>query len=223
MLTNFSPPPVYLDQSADDVAAVKRVLNGQPAAFEVLVGRYQHIMFNVALRMLGDYEDARDAAQNTFVKAYEKLGTYDPERRFFSWMYRILMNECLNLRRRPATEPLVDTETPSNSSGVEAVEAAERKRDVRQAILSLSPAYREVIVLRHFASLSYEQMSEAISALVELGIAQREVVEAHRDGLRVALDLRLGRARHQGDQLLEGRRQVGLTQADYHEAELGRR
>jgi RNA polymerase sigma-70 factor, ECF subfamily len=154
---------VYLDQSAEDGAAVKRCLDGEPAAFEVLVGRYQQVMFNVALRMLGNYEDARDAAQNTFVKAYEKLGTYDAERRFFSWIYRILMNECLNLRRRPATEQLVDTESAvSQSSGADTVEAAERKRDVRQAILSLSPAYREVIVLRHFAALSYEQMSEAI-------------------------------------------------------------
>jgi len=154
---------VYLDQSAEDGAAVKRILNGESEAFEVLVGRYQHIMFNVALRMLGNYEDARDAAQNTFVKAYEKLGTYDAERRFFSWIYRILLNECLNLRRRPATEQLEGTEAavPGSSEG-DAMESAERKRDVRHAILSLSPAYREVIVLRHFASLSYEQMSEAI-------------------------------------------------------------
>ena len=163
LLTNFLSRPVYLDQSAEDEAAVKRCLNGEPAAFEVLVGRYQRIMFNVALRMLGDYEDARDASQNTFVKAYEKLGTYDPERRFFSWIYRILMNECLNLRRRPATEQLAYTEAVvSDSSDADTVEAAERKRDVRQAILALSPAYREVIVLRHFAALSYEQMSEAI-------------------------------------------------------------
>jgi RNA polymerase sigma-70 factor, ECF subfamily len=163
LLTNFSPRSVYLDQSLDDGAAVKRCLNGEPAAFEVLVGRYQHIMFNVAYRMLGDYEDARDATQNSFVKAYEKLGTYDQGRRFFSWMYRILMNECLNLRRRPATEQLADSEaTVSDASDVDAVERAERKRDVRNAILSLSPAYREVIVLRHFAALSYEQMSEAI-------------------------------------------------------------
>jgi RNA polymerase sigma-70 factor (ECF subfamily) len=163
LLTNFSSQSVYLDQSADDGAAVKRCLTGEPAAFEVLVGRYQHIMFNVALRMLGDYEDARDAAQNTFVKAFEKLGTYDQERRFFSWLYRILVNECLNLRRRPATEPLGDNEPAmSESFDADAVETAERKRDVRQAILSLSPAYREVIVLRHFAALSYEQMSDAI-------------------------------------------------------------
>ena len=163
MLTNFSSRPVYLDQSVDDGAAVQRCLNGEPAAFEALVGRYQQIMFNVALRMLGDYEDARDAAQNTFVKAYEKLGTYDPERRFFSWIYRILMNECLNLRRRPATGLLGDSgDMVMDPSGADAVETAERKRDVRHAILSLSPAYREVIVLRHFAALSYEQMSEAI-------------------------------------------------------------
>ena len=163
LLTNFSARRVYLDQSADDGAAVKRCLNGEPAAFEVLVERYQHIMFNVAFRMLGNYEDARDATQNTFVKAYEKLGTYDQERRFFSWIYRILMNQCLNLRRRPATEQLGDIQeaVPEPSDG-DAVEAAERKRDVRHAILSLSPAYREVIVLRHFAALSYDQMSEAI-------------------------------------------------------------
>jgi RNA polymerase sigma-70 factor (ECF subfamily) len=163
LLTNFSPPTVYLDQSVDDEVAVRRCLNGDAAAFEALVGRYQHIMFNVALRMLGDYEDARDAAQNTFVKAYEKLGTYDPARRFFSWIYRILLNECLNLRRRPATERLGDAgDAVPDCSDADAVETAERKRDVRHAILSLSPAYREVIVLRHFAALSYEQMSEAI-------------------------------------------------------------
>lgn len=163
MLTNFSSQPVYLNQSVDDAAAVKRCLNGESAAFEALVTRYQQVMFNVALRMLGNYEDARDATQNTFVKAFEKLRTYDPERRFFSWIYRILMNECLNLRRRPATELLGDTEaTLADRSDADAVEVAERKRDVKHAILSLSPAYREVIVLRHFAALSYDEMSEAI-------------------------------------------------------------
>jgi RNA polymerase sigma-70 factor (ECF subfamily) len=138
-------------------------LSGEPGAFEILVARYQQVMFNVALRTLCDYEDAKDAAQNTFVKAYEKLGTYDPERRFFSWIYRILINECLNLRRRPASQLLgASDDAIADSSDADAVEMAERKRDVKQAILSLSPAYREVIVLRHFALLSYEEMSEAI-------------------------------------------------------------
>jgi RNA polymerase sigma-70 factor (ECF subfamily) len=153
-----------LDQSVDDAEAVRRCLNGEPGAFDTLVARYQQGLFNFAFRMLGDYEEARDAAQNTFVKVYEKLGSYDPQRRFFSWLYRILMNECLNLRRRPAAD--------SFSGGIElavadrtapdAVEAAERRRAVKQAILALQPDYREVIVLRHFAALSYEEMSDAI-------------------------------------------------------------
>jgi RNA polymerase sigma-70 factor (ECF subfamily) len=153
-----------MDQSVDDAAAVRRCLNGEPAAFETVVTRYQQVLFNVAFRMLGDYEDARDAAQNTFVKAYGKLATYDPERRFFSWIYRILMNECLNLRRRPAIHLLGERteDAVAEHAMPDVVEAAERRRDVKQALLTLSPDYREVIVLRHFAALSYEEMSDAI-------------------------------------------------------------
>ena len=165
LLTNFSSQAVYLDQSMDDAAAVRRCLAGDQAAFETLVARYERVLFNVAFRMLGDYEEARDAAQSTFVKVYEKLGTYDPERRFFSWMYRILMNECLNLRRRPAAGPFADgisDAVADRAPAPDAVETAERRRDVKHAILALPPDYREVIVLRHFAALSYEEMSEAI-------------------------------------------------------------
>lgn len=164
LITNFPGRLVYFEQAADDGAAVRRCLAGDSAAFEQIVARYQQVLFTVALRMLGDEEDARDAAQNTFVKVFQKLGTYDPKHRFFSWIYRILVNECLNERRRPSlvrtSEPLEDDAVPS--SDTDAVEAAERRNAVRKAILSLPEPYREVIVLRHFAALSYEEMSEAI-------------------------------------------------------------
>ena len=164
LLTNFSSQSVYLDQSVTDAAAARRCLEGDHAAFEAIVGRYQQVLFNVALRMLGDHEEARDAVQNTFVKAYEKLGTYDPQRRFFSWIYRILTNECLNLRRRSSIHSLGERmdDEPAGGTAPDAVEAAERRRDVKHAILGLSPDYREVIVLRHFAALSYDEMSDAI-------------------------------------------------------------
>jgi len=155
---------VYFEQAVDDSAAVRRCLSGDSAAFDQIVARYQQVLFTVALRMLGDEEDARDATQNTFVKVFQKLGTYDPKHRFFSWIYRILVNECLNERRRPSlvrtSEPLEDDAVPS--SDTDAVEAAERRNAVRKAILSLPEPYREVIVLRHFAALSYEEMGEAI-------------------------------------------------------------
>jgi len=113
--------------------------------------------------MLGDEEEARDAAQNTFVKVFEKLATYDPRHRFFSWIYRILVNECLNVRRRPgAARTSAIEDDAAIGSDVDAVEAAEKRAAVKQAILDLPAAYREVIVLRHFAALSYGEMSEAI-------------------------------------------------------------
>lgn len=167
--TNFSAAAVYLDQSLDDARIVRQCLDGDGAAFAALVDRYQGVLYNVAHRMLGNEEDARDAAQNAFIKAYEKLATYDPDRRFFSWLYRILTNECLNVRRRPAMLALgADTEAAADRhKAPDGVEAAERRRDVKRAILSLPPAYREVIVLRHFGSLSYEEMSDAIGVPVK--------------------------------------------------------
>ncbi len=75
----------------------------------MLVTRYQKVMYTVALRMLGNSEDARDATQDAFVKAYQHLATFDSRYRFYSWMYRILVNECLNVNRdRRSEEPLND-------------------------------------------------------------------------------------------------------------------
>lgn len=153
---------VYFQETADETALVGRAVAGDAGAFESLVECYQRVAFTVALRMLGDYEDARDATQNAFVKVYENLDTYDPRYRFFSWMYRILLNECLNARRaRRPTEP-VDTERPDEGERQDGVEEAERRRDVRAAVLALPVPYREVIVLRHFAAMSYEEMSAAL-------------------------------------------------------------
>ena len=157
---------MYFHQNTDDAAIVRRCLAGETEAFETLVEEYQRLAFTVALRMLGDYEDARDATQSTFVKAFEKLHSYDPSRRFFSWIYRILMNECLNVRRarRPVEE--ISAEQPTAATG-DAAEAAERRRDVRAALLALPAHYREVIVLRHFAQMSYEEISSSLGVPVK--------------------------------------------------------
>ena len=160
--TNFSTGAVYFQKDLDDAALVRRCLEGDTAAFEVLVNEYQRVAFTVALRMLGDYEDARDATQSTFVKAFEKLASYEPSYRFFSWMYRILVNECLNVRRRRHPVDELTAERPSEMPCADAVEAAERHRDVKAALLGLPLHYREVIVLRHFAQMSYEEMSVAL-------------------------------------------------------------
>jgi RNA polymerase sigma-70 factor (ECF subfamily) len=145
----------------DDAAVVARCLAGEHNAYEAIVTRYQKGLFNVALRMLGNYEDARDATQTAFIKAYEHLDSFNPEQRFFNWLYRILKNECLNsLRGRRAAEP-VSPGLPA-TNGADPVEERERHQAVQSALLTLSMEYREVVVLRHFTDLSYDEIAATL-------------------------------------------------------------
>ncbi|HKW00158.1 MAG TPA: RNA polymerase sigma factor [Vicinamibacterales bacterium] len=146
----------------DDASLVARCLRGDQGAFEPLVTKYERVLFSVALRLVGNYEDARDATQNAFVRAYEHLDTFDPARKFFSWIYRIVVNECLNLRRaRHPNEPLADTlESPGGA--FDALAAAEASDRIQAALMALTPEYRVVVVLRHFVDMSYEEISDVL-------------------------------------------------------------
>lgn len=152
-----------------DAELVARCLRGETEAFEPLVERYQRPLFNLAWRMLGDREDARDVVQGAFVKAWEKLPGFDPRYRFFSWMYRIVVNESLNARER--RRPTVPLAAGLRAAGgpEEALRGRERADSLQAALLSLSADDRQVIGLRHFAELSYAEIGEA------LGLAEKTV------------------------------------------------
>jgi len=146
----------------DDVVLVERCLGGDAAGFRPLVERYQKVLFTVAVRMLGDREEATDATQTAFVRAYEKLATYDRGHKFFSWLYRILVNECLNVRRaRRLSEPL-DPKLVAEDDAGQAARRAELRANVQTALIQLPKPYREVVVLRHFAEMSYREMAETL-------------------------------------------------------------
>jgi len=153
---------VYLGVGTEDEEVlIRRCLAGEPDAFEPLVERYHRPLYRAAVRMLGDREEARDATQTAFLKAYKGLPSCDPRRRFFSWIYRILVNDCLNvLRARHPTEPLDE----DAAYGIELNNAgpADAKRRVRSAIRRLSAAQREVILLRHFAEMRYDEVAAAL-------------------------------------------------------------
>ena len=154
-----APTPVLrVEQEEDDLLG--RCLDGDGGAFGELIDRYQRVLFNVSLRMVGNREDARDITQTVFLKAYENLGSFDRKHRFFSWVYRITINESLNhLSKNRRLEPL-DEALQSRECGPEEDCDRHQLRDSIQAALSrLSPDYRQVIVLRHFAELSYQEMS----------------------------------------------------------------
>jgi RNA polymerase sigma-70 factor (ECF subfamily) len=149
--------------AADEGALVQRTLEGDERAYAELVKAHERVLYNLALRIVSNREDARDLTQVVFVKAYRKLSTFDRRHRFFSWIYRIMINESLNLvqRRRPQ-EPLDERMTSPARSPEQEWETEEVGGMVRRAVLQLSGDHRDAIVLRHFLLLSHREISELL-------------------------------------------------------------
>jgi RNA polymerase sigma-70 factor (ECF subfamily) len=162
---------VYLQVGTEDERnLIQRCLDGDASAFEPLVERYHRPLFRVAARMLGDREEARDVTQTAFLKAYVSLASCDAERRFFSWIYRIVVNECLNtLRSRRSMQPVPLDQLQRTAAPGDGAEAGERHARIRQALLQLTAEQRDVIVMRHFAELSYAEIA------ADLGMPEKTV------------------------------------------------
>ena len=168
-----------------DEQLVRSCLEGDRKSFEQLVERYERPIFNLALRMVGNAEDARDVAQNTFVAAFRKLATFDPDRRFFSWIYRIAIHESLDLLGRRQPHEPIDAGRPAAGGGPDAaLDSAERTAAVTRALMGLPPDQRSVVVLRHYRNCTYREMAEI------LGIPEKTVKSrlfTARQALRQAL------------------------------------
>jgi RNA polymerase sigma-70 factor, ECF subfamily len=145
----------------EELAAVERCLSGESRAFETIVDSYQRVLFNVALRMVNDRDDAQDVVQAAFLKAYEKLRTYDRRRKLFSWIYRIVVNECLDQLARRKRQGPVDGDEPGRGPD-DTLEEREVEAVIGAALLDLSVDYRGVIILRHFVHLSHREMSRVL-------------------------------------------------------------
>lgn len=149
----------------DDRKLVERCRGGDRAAFTQLVVRYQRPVYNAAFWVLRRAEDASDVSQIVFLKMTERLDDYDPKYRFFSWIYRIALNESLNLlRRRGREEPLDESFERADEGGdpESLLGAAERAQRVQRALLAMSTNDRMVLTLRHFSECSYEEMAHIL-------------------------------------------------------------
>lgn len=148
----------------DDQALVRKCLAGETEAFGELIDRHQRALFNTALRMTGDSEEAADLTQGAFVKAYEKLDSYRPEHKFFSWIYRILVNETINALKQRRQQQGLDMEPESSDPTPDELhETNVRNLRIETALRELSFDYRLVIVLRYFNDMSYQEMSEILA------------------------------------------------------------
>jgi RNA polymerase sigma-70 factor (ECF subfamily) len=159
---------------------IERVLGGERDAFRVLVERYQGRAYALAIRVLRDEDRANDAVQEGFIKAYSALGSFEGRSSFFTWLYRLVMNQCLDLRRRDKSDRQVEWEDggpvemqPEASAlpvpevdGVSfAPAAAMMRKELREAIdaaiAQLPETTRETLVLREVDGLSYAEIAEA--------------------------------------------------------------
>jgi len=140
------------------------VLDGDTGAFDEIVRHYQPAVYNAALRIVRDAEDAADIAQIAFVKAFEKLDTYNVQHRLFSWIYRIAVNEAINHSRRAKRSEeyesgitQVNHITPLDQCTDEDV-----AKQLDNAIKVLPMDYRIVIVLRHYHDFTYREIAAIV-------------------------------------------------------------
>lgn len=166
-----------------DEACVERCIHGDIEAFGTLIERYQRPIFAAVLHMVDNYEDARELTQQVFMKAFERLSGFDRGRKFFSWLYRIAVNESINHIRARRPHETLDEERPGFPT-VAPMESLERTQSVRAAVLALQPEYRAVIVLRHFLDCSYEEAAEMLQIPVK---TVRSRLFSARQLLRTAL------------------------------------
>lgn len=163
----------------EDLALVRRCQEGKLGAFQELVERYEGRIYTLACSIVGDREAARDAAQEAFIRAYQALPDFRMESGFYTWLYRIAVNACLNAarkeRRRPdnvsletlmesgriASERLFGSSPPEND-----IERAQLQEAIQSVLNSLSADHRAVVVLKDIEDLSQEEIAEALGCSV---------------------------------------------------------
>lgn len=165
--TAGSPP---LEETLDgpaDADVVAHCLGGDKEAFALLVERYQRRAFWVAYNLLGNAEESQDVTQDAFVRAYRSLDRFDPQRKFYTWFYRIVANLAIDrLRRRSvaravALEDLGDSIAAGSDPG-EPLEQGETRRLVRETLESLPPKFKAVMVLRDIEGLSCKEIAPVL-------------------------------------------------------------
>ena len=157
-----------------DEQIVERALAGDPEAFGEIVSRWERKIFALAYGILGGAEEARDATQETFIAAYRNLGGFRGEAKVSSWLHRIAVNQCITRQRRARVRAETGLEdeagaagehflsTKEHASPARSAERRERTEAVRRAVASLPQELREVVVLKEFEELTFQEISDAL-------------------------------------------------------------
>jgi RNA polymerase sigma-70 factor (ECF subfamily) len=172
-----------------DERLVELSLDGDEGAFGVLVRRYQRRLTAFLGQLVGDMELARELSQEAFVRAWSALERFDPRYRFSTWLFRIAHNLGIDQLRRRRLKTVSLYRTDSEGSEVELIlpdadkdplghlENTTLASELRDVIDGLRPEYRELVLLRHFAGLSYQEIAEFKS--MPLGTVKNKLFRAH--------------------------------------------
>jgi RNA polymerase sigma-70 factor, ECF subfamily len=156
------------EPGADDCLLIQRFLAGEETAFDLLVRRHYQRIDRLAQLVVANPMAAEDIAQEAFLRAYRALPRFRGEASFYSWLYRITLNLCLNYLRRQPRVSSVEADVPPSPTDAAADPAAlledrERQRLIRGAIDALPPHYRVTVVLRELEGLSYQEIADLLS------------------------------------------------------------
>jgi RNA polymerase sigma-70 factor (ECF subfamily) len=179
------------EREADQEEAhlVRKIRAGQKNLFSLLVERYKNRAFLIALSLVNDREDAMDLAQDAFMKSFRGLSTFDDSRPFFPWFYRILRNACLthlkrkglvkkqSLSTRDPDSPDIDIEDRSFDPQM-IVDRNEVKEKVWEAFNRLDLKGREIIMMRHFQNMTYEEIAQALD--IPIGTVMSRLFHARK-------------------------------------------
>jgi RNA polymerase sigma factor (sigma-70 family) len=158
--------------SLPDEELARRFRDGDAAAFESLLDRYSRSIYNFALRLLGDPADADDAAQQTFIQAFESLPVARPEASLRPWLFQVARNKCIDMMRKRRTVPLSSLERADSEVQIDPADTAplpaqlyehEELQDIlRDAIASLPVRTREVVLMRYVGDLTFAEIGQAL-------------------------------------------------------------
>lgn len=163
-----------METATSDEQMVERALSGDGEAFGEIVRRWERRIFALSFGMLGREEDARDATQETFLAAFRNLRGFRGEAKVSSWLHRIAVNQCITRQRRAKvrSETALEDEAerdasvfalPIDVSPARTAEHQERSQAVRRAVCSLPPDLRQVVVMKEFEELTFQEIADALS------------------------------------------------------------
>lgn len=183
-----------MTEQSNDRQILKKFKNGDISAFEELVLKYQDRIYNLCRNMLGNTHDAEDAAQDTFIKAYQNLDNFRPEASFYTWLYRIAVNTCLDYKKKPFFESFVkkadegeefiDEPASDRPSPEKLYESKQIGLALHNSIRKLPSKLRTAIVLKEIEGLSYEEIADILE--LSIGTVKSRISRA-REELRALL------------------------------------